>query len=442
MMIWGHSATCAIREIRPSSAVTAASRRNIGIVVGGAAALHGAVFLLFALFVFWGWLGRLQLDLSLPPEETAEELTIVIEQEESPEVPRPQDSTTAEAEPSAAKPPEQTAAAIPMPTVQGIRYVRTDGTEPSAEPPPAGSARFISDRNSRAATEEPPDPNGAKGMPSQKGENGPVLDLVNRDFADGQIKEATRLRTGEGESQPPPPASAPDPVAQSAQAEPPAAAPNEAPPEPAPQTKPAESMNDLAVSDPDGTTAATAPAVEEKPPEPSIREPEWKNLFPKTPKAKVVKEEQPKPMMQPQTPGSGTPGQAKGTDEKAFQTYTRKNALRGTVTNRGKTAVDAADTPMGRYMAGISAAVSKQFHPACARNRDRLSYGVVQVEFDVNAKGVPENLRIAPGTSGNAAMKDVVLGVILESKLPSIPPQLNDYLIGGRLHISYGFVFH
>jgi outer membrane biosynthesis protein TonB len=357
----------------------------------------------------------------LPPEE--QEVEIVLASEvAAPEL------VAAAPLPPEPKPPD---VEIPSPTVQGIRFVRTDPNAPSdAPPPPPGTAPFISNRNTRAASEEPPDPNGDPNMPNQKGEDVPVIDTMHRDFAPGEIVDAARAATAHR----PPPSAAPAPSTGPLVAAPsPAAAPATPPPvgeaskTPAPATaeeKPKE--KGVSIDDPDAENVATERESADKdatrPPAP--REPDMAKLRPREPSPPAAPAQTPREPAASDVASSGSPGAPEAKDAKALQQLTRKNLLRGSISTKGKSAV------------------TQRFHPACAINRDKVSYGVVQVEFDVNKNGKPENLRIAKGTQASAVLQDLVLGVVLDSKIPPIPVNIDDYLIGGRLHISYGFVFH
>lgn len=399
--------------------MTTASRQ-FSLAIGVAAALHGVLFLVAGLLVFWKILHmKPPEDFDLGPEMTAEDLMLMIEP----------------------APPLEIAETKPK-LNEAIRFVRTGSSDPSETPPEPGTARFISDRNTKAASEETPDPNGNKNLPSQKGKDLPTLDLANRDFATGEYSTEERPMTGVGQNEGP---NQPKPIPPKPEVTPPDlakmvdAAAKEDAKKMADATK-TELESSQPVIDPSSDLVADAP--KDKPKEPVMREPKWEKLIPDPPKPKVVADQDTPKQTKPTTQSSGTPGAPRGKDPKAAMAQTVKNEMRGAISNRGKSAVEAADTPMGRYMAKVSAAVSQKFTPACIRARDRVTYGNVSVEFDVNLKGGVENLRIVNDGTSNAILQDLVLGVVLESKIPPIPEELHEYLIGNRLHITYGFLFH
>lgn len=410
-----HAVVC---STTPCFVLTTTANRSYGLAIGIASAIYAAIFVPLIVMFFMGLLTLPMEPEALENQAEDDSLTVLIEPEVEP-VP--------------------IAPLVQKPKAPAIRYLRTNSSDPSDQPPEAGSASFISDRNTKAASESAPDPNGDPNLPSQKGMDSPVLDLADREFAKGDYKTAERVQTGKTENSapaPPPPAAPETPQNLMAIVK-------EAEKKAAEKSRPSAPEKELdPLLDPNSDIAAIKP--EDTPKEPVMKEPKFEKLFPDPPKAQVAKDDTP-PATSPrnQAKEGGTPGAPKGSDAEAHQTQTRKNLIKGAISTKGpKSSVDAADTPMGRFMAKVGAAVSAKFTPACMRARDRITYGTVQVEFDINRKGQPENLRIANEGSSNAVLQDIVLGVVLESKLPPIPDELNEYLIGNRLHVSYGFLFH
>lgn len=372
--------------------------RQFGLLLGLATAFHAVLFLVAACLLALGVFR--QVDWTLPAEVPApEEDSVVIVVE--PEVAAP------ELEP--AKPKRD----------EAIRFVRTNGQE-TAESTESEAPKFISDRTTHAASATAADPNGDVNLPNQKGHDSPVLDLVDRQFAEGEYSPETRAQTGPmQESAPPTPQ--PQPIAHSP---PQTSAP---PPELPPTVDP---LSDLKTREPVQTPKETV-----------MRDTPFEKLFPEEPAPKVTLQDRPKARL-PTPPTAGSPGAPRGQDPKAAATQTMKNTLRGAITNHGPAAVEAAGTAQGKYLSQVETAISQRFTPACMRARDRITYGTVEVEFDLNLQGSVENLRITNQGKSNPLLQDLVLGVILEAKLPPIPKELFDYLIGNRLHITYGFLFH
>jgi TonB family protein len=407
--------------------MTSIQQRQLGFALAGASAVYVAGAALCV--VYWLLHNPLQILESSGAEGQAEELIITFEE-------------------ALAEPGGGAEIAQQQEKKEGIQFVRTSGLPEAEKPPEPGDAKFLSDRNTTGASETDPNPVGPRDLPSQKGEDSPVLDLTNKNFADGERNGAERQAVGLGASQPEPVASTPPPQPPAAPPEPPppAMAQTEPPPVPADTPPPPpEQPEEAPLAATDSVPVPKAKPVEELPKETlPVREPVWEKLIPKVPQdtAEANPKTPAEAVKPPDKSVAGNAGSKQGSDQKAFQTFTKKSALAGSISNKGKSSVDAADTPAGRYMARVGDAVSQKFHPACQKNRGKLTYGVVRVEFDINPRGGRENLRILDDSQSNAAMQDLVLGAILDADVPPLPKELSEYLIGERLHITYSFRFN
>ncbi|WP_265592481.1 hypothetical protein [Verrucomicrobium sp. BvORR034] len=106
-----------------------------------------------------------------------EEETLIFPDDVPPDV-------TAEPEPE----PEPEPAPTPEPekTQPKQQYVRTTQNTESPEAP--ANAAFTSDRNTVASSKLLPDKNGEPGRPTTRGTDEPTLELANREYKDGEIK--------------------------------------------------------------------------------------------------------------------------------------------------------------------------------------------------------------------------------------------------------------
>lgn len=384
--------------------------RQFSLAFGIATALHGVLFLIAALFVFWG-ITAAPPTLRVDPEAEENMLLLMLEAAANPEAP-----------------PE----AVPR-----VQFIRTGQDLATDTPPEPGTADFISDKNTRASSEEPPTPEGNPALPNQKGDDLPVLELATNQFAPGEFSPEERTKTGIGED--------PSPAQRNA-----VPVPNLLEVVRSAQNQDAQKLQDAAspdassnpIVDPTSDIVSNLPKETNEPPK--MREPDLATITPQEPAPHQTPKETRRQTTSAESPkqSPGIAGTAKGVNPDAGQTKTAKTAIKGSISNRGKSSVEAADTPMGRYMARVSAAFGQNFTPACRRHPDRLTFGTVTVEFDVNLKGGVENLRIVEGGVSRALLQDLVLGVVLETKLPPIPNDLRHYLIGDRLHITYGFLFY
>ena len=377
--------------------------RQFSLFISLSTAFHAALFVVVAWLLMVGVFHSASMSFPEPAAPEVEEMIVVVE----PEVAVPDL-------------PEATRKKISA----AIKSIRTsdDQLNPNVEP---DDPKFISDRTTHAATEMAPDPDGDVNLPNQRGLDSPVLDLADRNFAKGDYSPEERINSRPTNPLQPP---APPPSPAVAQVPQPAApTPLTAPKELAPTNDP---LSDLKTKSPLDTPRETA-----------MKETKLDKLVPMETPPKTAANDQPKSTAAAPASSSGA-GTPRGKNPDAATILTKKNALRGGISNRGKAAVEAAGTEQGKYLARVESAISQKFTPACMRARDRISYGTVEVEFDLNPQGTVENLRVTNPKETSPILQDIVLGVILESKLPPIPKELNDYLIGNRLHITYGFLFH
>ncbi len=405
----------------PHQAATMGSRLQVPLSTGGALLISvsgavGALGVLFLLAAVLAWLNIWRSEWS--PSAVAEETSL--------------DEVMVMLEPAPPLPP-------PAPPAQkeSIRFLPTTALEESPTSPDLAAAKFISNRNTRAASEGEPEPEAIRGLPKQQGLDIPLVDLANREFAEGEDKEEERMDAGPGAGAPKPLPPLPNPAATSETPQPPA--PSAAAP---PKPKILAEANPVVDAESELTAHQQTPSGD-RPKELAFREPNWEQVHPKeTPVQPDRNLPKPNRAMPVESPQGGSPGAPRGKVKDALQLQAVKTKLNGAITAKGPGSVDAVETPLGRYMEKVRNSVGRVFRPACMRHSDRITYGTVQVEFDINPKGVAENLRITDGGGTNAATQDLVLNVILQSKLPAIPADLTDYLIGNRLHISYGFIFH
>jgi len=365
---------------------------------------------------------------------------------------------SAEAPSAAVEPPSPVEIEVVVPEVTVVRpppppaqsFIRTDGLA-EAKPEP-GKSRFISDRDTRAASPLPADPAATVAQPTQEGVDIPVVEVIRRDQSDGEDEALPpapeQMTRAAAENRPP----GPDPVR--SEAAPPAlaetkpsppraasvplaaaAAPGpEAPPAPLPE--PVEQRVALTSDSEVAVTADTLPAP--KPaagpdppvstrataPRPALREPEVASRPPSPPRADP-----------PSRPAAATP-------PAGFSGLRAPTKLRGTISNQGPASVDAEDTPTGRYMKQVTSAIEREWHRKRRLNRDFVTFGTIKLEFHVNARGEVHNLTIKNRSGANAVMQDFTLNAVLDAPIPPLPPGLTEILDRELLLISYDIIVY
>lgn len=335
--------------------------------------------------------------------------------------------------------------AVPAASEEPERFIRTDGLA-EAKPDP-GKSRFISDRDTRAASSAPADPASAEGMISQEGIDIPVVEVIRADQSNGEEETqppgpdqapaltaaspaapALRepLESTPAEESPPSPTPSPTPPAPATPAR------SAAPPPPARETVALMKESDVALAkvDADEPPPEAKYFVEKKSdpprPTPAMREPE-------------VAEAAPRPRATPPPP---RPASAATTPPAGFSSQRQPTQMRGTISNQGPASVDAENTPTGRYMKQVTSAIEREWHRKRLLNRDFVTYGTIQLVFYVNAKGQVLDLSIKNRKGANPVMQDFTLNAVLDAKIPPMPPGLTDILDQERLQISYDIIVY
>jgi len=249
-----------------------------------------------------------------------------------------------------------------------------DSSAPESEPPE--NTVFESDRNTAAAS--PDAARGGEAIPTQDGREQPFLELEEQELA--------------------------------------LAKPDAAPP--APEMPP--------------TAAAAAPAPPQDAQLPEQREeikpkPEDDGIIVA---ANVAREPKEKTKPQPQ-PATAPP-------RPSYRPMTRATRLSGSIDSRGKAAVAALATPLGRYRKAISDAVGSSWYYHIGSRMDMFSIGTIKVLFTIEKDGKARNPRVLSNTS-NESFEIVTIESIRAAEIPPIPPDVLPVLDGGRIEIDFSF---
>ena len=335
-----------------------------------------------------------------------------------------------------------------------LQYLRTTQSEPEEAPE---RAAFQSDRNTNAASELPPSPDVTVPLPTQQGADIPVIELASREYADGKIAEDRTLGDMVPEADPSATASPaeaqlasplmPSPLAPIEQES------GEDTPEPGEDDEFAEEAaprqpEDTFAEDPDSdllVARARRPlAVFDKPRE-TEREGELTERkrprqgvadAPREPFDPLAEHRPPSPVAPALRPG------VKDADLDLFQPQTRKNEIRGMISNRGSAAADTVDTPLGRYMRKVTSAIEKEWNRKRVAKSDFVTYGNIRLRFQVNRKGKVEGLKIVNRDGANAIMQDFTLSAVLEAPIPPIPTGLLPILEKEKLPVTYDIIIY
>ncbi|MGI8958110.1 MAG: hypothetical protein ACR2II_14530 [Chthoniobacterales bacterium] len=122
----------------------------------------------------------------------------------------------------------------------------------------------------------------------------------------------------------------------------------------------------------------------------------------------------------------------------AYRDLQQQTIIRGGITNRGRSAVNAVGTPQGRYKKLLEDAIGSRWYHYTAAKIDLISIGTTSVTFEIEANGSARNLRMTENTA-NEASASIALRSIQETKFPPIPEDLLATLPEGRFTMEESF---
>ena len=128
-------------------------------------------------------------------------------------------------------------------------------------------------------------------------------------------------------------------------------------------------------------------------------------------------EHSPPPSAPPEATRPTPPPQQPASAYRREQTQTR---MRGNISNRGISSVNALGTPLGRYSKMIYDAVGSRWYALVHQNGDRINIGTVSLTFVVDRSGRITKLNMVSNTS-DESFSNLCLQSVQDAKLPPIP---------------------
>ena len=309
--------------------------------------------------------------------------------------------------------------ATPAPANQNAApYMRT--TEDQTADKKVEDPNFISDHDTIAASELPA--TGDKPLPSQNGRKNDSFDFADTNYRPGPTPSEAA-------------SAAPSAAAQKKNEE---GKQNDAP---APAATPLPSKHrtprskSAATPSSDGELAAAEPTASPEPPAPTPEKAEdtATNVPPpdKRMQSRTAPSNQSNPSLVPNPGLPKTPG---------YQPLTRQTVFKGNINNRGKSAVQAIGTPMGRYIKNIQDSIGALWYYKTEEKMDVLSVGQVKIHFVVDSSGRARQVKVTSGSS-TSALASVSLGAVMDADIPPVPQELYDELPDHQMEMELDFEF-
>lgn len=125
----------------------------------------------------------------------------------------------------------------------------------------------------------------------------------------------------------------------------------------------------------------------------------------------------------------------------AFSGNQNKTAIQGNISRTGRSALDVADSPMGRYQAQISRAVEMEWQRNCVKHRDFITPGYLSVRFFVTEDGRVKSVQFLGDSETGEVQKGFTLNSIRNAPIPAMPPAVKKEMGGDALELIFNFYF-
>jgi outer membrane biosynthesis protein TonB len=135
------------------------------------------------------------------------------------------------------------------------------------------------------------------------------------------------------------------------------------------------------------------------------------------------------------------PATAKSSTEPGFRGNQRKTAIVGSISRTGRSALNVADSPLGRYQAQISRAVEQEWQRNCVRHRDFITPGFLTVRFFVETNGTVRTVRFVGEMETGEVQKGFTLNAIRDADIPPMPAALKKEFEKEALELIFNFYF-
>lgn len=127
--------------------------------------------------------------------------------------------------------------------------------------------------------------------------------------------------------------------------------------------------------------------------------------------------------------------------EPGYRAQKEQTKIEGSISNRGKSGVDAIGTPLGLYRKRVADAIGSRWYYYVNQRMDLITQGDVHIKFTVNEQGRVEDVKILSNTS-NEIFGNYCVQSVTEARIPALPPDVSASLQNGRLEIEYHFTIY
>lgn len=305
-------------------------------------------------------------------------------------------------------------------------FARTSEDQPAGIPE---QPKFTGERDTLGTSEATPDPD-APDLPSQDGIEPRVegeMETTESEYQDGSLEHTNPagMPAEPVESAVATEVTEPVEPTETAEAEP-AEAMSPPPLDAAEEGEPGGERERLA----EGPLPVDLPVPPERSEEEPKRVPE--SELPEGEEEEMVEESPKEQPAEARTEAGAEPG---------FRGYQRKTSLRGSISRRGRSALDVKAGPLGKYHSALSRAIEREWQRQVIRNRDFITPGVLRIRVVLDENGKVRSVGTVEEVGVGTIQKGFTHAAIRDADLPVMPAEVKRELDGEPLELLYNFIF-
>lgn len=124
-----------------------------------------------------------------------------------------------------------------------------------------------------------------------------------------------------------------------------------------------------------------------------------------------------------------------------YRPQKQQTLIRGSISNRGISSVNALGTPLGRYQKYVADAIGSRWYTSVANQMSFFQIGTTRLIFRVDREGHVKDLKVIENTN-NEAFANFCIQSVMEAKLPPMPDDLAAALPPEGLEADFPFTIY
>jgi len=124
-----------------------------------------------------------------------------------------------------------------------------------------------------------------------------------------------------------------------------------------------------------------------------------------------------------------------------YRPLKEQTRIRGNISNRGISSVNALGTPLGRYEKFLFDAIGSRWYASVQKQLDLFNVGTTRIVFRVDRSGHIKNLKVIENTS-NESFANVCIQAVQEAQVPAMSDDLAATLPPEGLEVDVPFIIY